>query len=141
MTTRAHWSMKGMEQYLEEIAQAGIDIDEAADRALMAGAAPLHSEMLQLVPIGDPAEGDPHPGNLKQHIVIEGPLRDGNVHYVRVGVVNADADTLEYGVVQELGSPSKHIRPQSYIRAAIDHKKSATRKAIRESLKSEGFVE
>ena len=141
MTTRANWAMKGLDQYLEEIAQAGIDIDAAADRALIAGAEVLLPEMEHLVPVGSGAEGDEHPGNLKKHLVIEGPLREGNLHYVFVGVRGTDPETTTYGVVQELGSPSKHIKPQSYIRAAIDHKKSAVRKAIRESLKSEGFVE
>lgn len=140
MTTHARLDVKGLDEYMERIQQAGIDIDAAAQRALEAGGKILHAEMDALVPVGDP-DDDPHSGNLKKHVTIEGPFRDGNVNYVIVGVVRADADTAIYGNVQEYGSPSKHIKPQSYIRAAIDHKKAAVRRAIRESLKSEGFVD
>jgi HK97 gp10 family phage protein len=140
MTTRATLDVKGMDQYLEAIQKAGIDIDAAAQRALAAGAEVLHAEMDHLVPVGNAAEGDEHPGNLRKAIVIEGPYQDGNVSYVQIGVVNADADTAIYGNVQEYGSPSKHIKPQSYIRAAVDHKAATVKRTIRESLKSEGFV-
>lgn len=133
MTTRARFDTKGFEQYLEAIARAGEDIDAAADRALLAGAQVLHKEMDILVPKDE--------GNLQDHIVIDGPHQDGNLHYVEVGVVNADAKTAIYGNVQEYGSPSKNIKPQSYIRASQDRKGAAVKKAIRESLKAEGFVD
>jgi hypothetical protein len=73
--------------------------------------------------------------------VIDGPHQDGNFHYVEVGVVNADADTATYGNVQEYGSPSKNIQPQSYIRAGTDRKGAAAKRAIRDSLKAEGMVD
>ena len=133
MTTRARLEVKGLDEYFEAIQKAGQDIDAAARRALDAGAEILHSEMDILVPKDT--------GNLQEHIVILGPFQDGNVSYVEVGVVNADAETATYGNVQEYGSPSKNIKPRSYIRAAVDHKKNAVRKAIRESLKAEGFVD
>ena len=141
MTTRARLDVKGLGEYLENIQKAGLDIDAAAQRALSEGAGILHAEMDHLVPVGDSSEGDKHPGNLRKNIVIVGPFQDGNVSYVEVGVVNADAETAIYGNVQEYGSPSKHIRPQSYIRAAVDNKAAAVKKAIRESLKAEGFVD
>ena len=133
MTTHARFELKGLDEYLEAIQQAGQDIDAAAKRALSAGAEILQAEMDILVPKDE--------GNLQDHIVIVGPFQDGNLNYVEVGVVNADAETAIYGNVQEYGSPSKNIKPQSYIRAAVDRKKSAVKKAIRESLKSEGFVD
>jgi len=133
MTTRAKMELKGFDAYLEQIQQAGLDIDAAAQRALAAGGEILHAEMDRLVPIEF--------GDLQKYIVIDGPFQDGNVSYVDVGVVDAPAEIAVYGNVQEYGSPSKHIKPQSYIRAAIDHKWAAVKKAIRASLKAEGFVE
>jgi HK97 gp10 family phage protein len=133
MTTHAKLDVKGLDTYFEAIQQAGIDIDAASQRALDAGAKILQKEMDILVP------KDTH--NLQSNIVILGPFRDGNVNYVEVGVVNADAETAIYGNVQEYGSPSKHIKAQSYIRASIDRKKNAVTKAIRDSLKAEGFVD
>ena len=141
MTTKATFNLQGMAKYLEDIVQAGIDIDPAADRALQAGAQVLHPEMQRLVPVGNAAEGDEHPGNLKRNIVIAGPFQEGNLHTIEVGVLDADKETAIYGNVQEYGSPSKHIPAQPYIRPAIDGKKSATKKAIKQSLVSEGFVD
>jgi len=133
MTMRARFDLKGFDEYFEAIQKVGIDIDAAAQRALGAGAEVLHTEMDVLVPKDT--------GNLQDHIVIDGPFQDGNVSWVEVGVVNADAETAIYANVQEYRSPSKHIKPQSYIRAAVDRKAAAAKKAIRESLKSEGFVD
>jgi HK97 gp10 family phage protein len=140
MTTKASFNLNGMAKYLEDIVQAGVDIDPAADRALQAGADVLLPEMQRLVPVGDSAEGDEHPGNLKRNIVIEGPTQAGNLHTIEIGVLDADAETAIYGNVQEYGSPSKHIVAQPYIRPAIDGKKAAVKKAIKQSLVNEGFV-
>jgi len=133
MTTKARFDLKGMAEYLEEIARAGLDIDAAAQRALLKGGEVLHADMDSLVPVEE--------GDLKAALVIDGPHQDGNFSYVDVGVVNAPAEIAIYGNVQEHGSPSKNIPAQSYIRAAIDRMRSKVMKAIRESLKSEGFVE
>ena len=133
MTTYAKLELRGLEQYLEAIQQAGLDIDAAAQRALEKGGAILETEMERLVP------KDEH--NLEANIVLVGPFQDGNFSYVEVGVVNADDETAIYGNVQEYGSPSKNIRAQPYIRPSIDGKRSAVNKVIRESLKSEGFVD
>ena len=133
MTTYAKLDLKGFSEYLEAIVQAGVDIDAAAQRALEAGGAILETEMERLVP------KDEH--NLESNIVLVGPFQDGNFSYVEVGVVNADDETATYGNVQEYGSPSKNIKAQPYIRPSIDGKRSAVNREMRESLKSEGFVD
>jgi len=133
MTTHAKFDLRGMAEYLEAIQQAGLDIDAAAQRALMKGGAVLEAEMDHLVPVES--------GDLKKAIKIDGPHQDGNFSFVEVGVVNADREVAIYGNVQEYGSPSKHIKAQPYIRPAIDGRKAAVKRAIRESLKAEGFVD
>jgi HK97 gp10 family phage protein len=133
VTTRARFELKGLSEYLEALQQAGVDIDAAAQRALEAGGTILEAEMETLVPVDE--------GNLKAHIVMDGPHQDGNFSYVEVGVVGADEKTAIYGNVQEYGSPSKNIKAQPYIRPAIDGKRLAVNRTIRESLKAEGFVD
>ena len=134
MTTRASFDLKGMNKYLEDIQKAGVDIDLAAAGALMEGAEPLHVEMKDLVPFDT--------GDLSSHIQIKGPTREGNITFIEVGVINADANTAKKGNAQEYGwiSGGKFHKGKSYIRAAIASKKSAVMKAIRESLKRQGFV-
>jgi len=130
---KAHFDMKGMAQYLEEIQQAGLDIDAAAQRALLKGAIVLHTEMQVLVPVDE--------GDLKANIKIVGPFQDGNFSYVEVGLIDAPKEIAIYGTVQEFGSPSKNIPAQPYFRPSFDRKKALAMRAIRESLKAEGMVE
>lgn len=133
MTTKARFDLKGLDEYIESLQQAEVDIDAAVQRALKKGGEVLEKEMDQRVPVDS--------GNLKDHINIDGPHQEGNFSYVEVGVVNADEETAIYGNVQEYGSPSKNIRAQPYIRPAIDGRKNAVKNAIKESLKTEGFVD
>jgi len=133
MPIKAGFSTKGFESYLEDIQQAGKDIDAAAARALQAGAGVLLPVMVELVP------KDEH--DLERSLVIDGPHQDGNRIYIDVGLIDAPKEIAIYGGVQEYGSPSKHIQAQSYIRAAWDRMKSKVSKAIRGSLKAEGMVD
>lgn len=133
MTTRAYLTTKGLSEYLEKVQQAGVDIDAAAQRALMKGGVVLEAGMEALVPVDK--------GNLKAHVNIDGPFQDGNYNFIEVGVVNADAETAIIGNVQEYGSPSKNIPAQSYIRAGVDQKKSAVLREFRASLKAEGLAD
>lgn len=137
MATKGQLSLRGLEAYLEELARAGQDVDAAVKRAIQAGAQPIVEQMLQDVPVGDP-KVDPHPGNLKKHITIDGPHQEGNFVYVDVGVINPDDETAIYGNVQEYGSPSNRAQP--YIRPALKSKRSAAMSAMKESLKNEGFT-
>ena len=133
MPVRARFDMRGMAEYLEAIQQAGEDIDAAAQRALSKGGEVLLADMDSLVPVDE--------GDLKANLIVDGPHQDGNFSYVDVGLIDAPKEIAIYGTVQEYGSPSKHIKAQSYIRAAIHRVKSKVMRAIRESLKAEGMVE
>lgn len=134
MVTKATLDVKGLAEYLESIAKAGVDIDAAAQRGLMKGGAVLEAEMDALVPVGETS-------NLKTAVILDGPYQDGNFSYVEVGVIGASADVAEYGNVQEYGSPSKNIPAQPYIRPAIDGKRREVMQEVRESLKAEGLVD
>ena len=142
MTTQDYFNLSGLGDYLEEIARAGKDVDGAAQRALQKGSVILQDGMTSLVPIGDAAKGDPHPGNLLRHIQIKGPLQEGNYSFAEVGVIHdiafTDPDTAIYANVQEYGSATNHAQP--YIRPAIDGKKSAVMREMKQSLSEEGFL-
>ena len=121
---------RGLANYLEEIARAGLDVDAAAARALEAGAVPILAAEKVLVP------KDTH--NLEAHLDVDGPHRTGNFTYIDIGVITADKVTAIYGNVQEYGSSSVEAHP--YIRPAFKSKKAAAMRAMKESLKTEGFV-
>ncbi len=130
MSTTGRLNLNGLSAYLEDIAQAGLDIDAAAGRALAAGAKPILAQMKLLVP------KDTH--NLEAHLDIDGPHRTGNFSYVDIGIITADQETGIYGNVQEFGSSS--VQAQPYIRPSFRSKKAATRRAMKDSLTSEGLV-
>ncbi len=123
----ARVTTKGLEESLEALAQLGRDLDAAAGRALLAGGEVLKAGMRRRVP------KDTH--NLEEHIDIDGPHRDGNFHYVEVGVVNADAETARYGNAQEYGTSSMAAQP--YVRPTVDADKGKASKAMKAVLVEE----
>jgi HK97 gp10 family phage protein len=134
MTTQFKVLTEGVKESLEAIEKAGKDIDDAVDVALLASAKVFQAEMIRLAP--------ERTGNLKRHIQIKGPIRDGNYHFVEVGVIHdiayTDAETARYANVQEYGSADTPAHP--YIRPAIDTKKREARAELIRVLKETGSV-
>lgn len=134
MATRLRLELKGFDEYLAKIAALGRDIDEAAAKGLLAGAEIIQDSMRDLAPVDT--------GNLRAHIKIKGPLRDGNFTYVDVGLINeityTDPVTARYGNVQEYGSANTPAHP--FIRPGIDHARKAAMAALRESLEQDGLL-
>ena len=123
-------TLKGLDEYLENVRKAGVDIDAAVDRALIAGAEIMQEEMKGLVPVDT--------GNLRNHIIINGPIQNGNYHYVEIGVINADETTARYAKVVEYGRPK--IQARSFIRTGRDRSRKKVYNAMRESLKQDGMI-
>jgi HK97 gp10 family phage protein len=131
MTTRLKLETKGFAEYLEKIAQAGINVDQAAAGALLAGGEILLDGMKRRVP------KDTH--NLEKHLTVDGPHRDGNFHYVVVGLAKStDAVTARYGNAQEYGTSSMGAQP--YIRPTLDTDMRRARQAMKESFDSKGIL-
>lgn len=128
MPSRGTLSMRGLDDYLEKLAQAEIDVDAAADRALLAGG--------EIALAGMQKRAHELTGNLKRKLVKGPAQRDGNTHTVRIGLVGADADTARYGNAQEFGTASMAARP--YIRPAMDEDKRMISAAMRDSLIQDG---
>ena len=134
MATKGMFSLKGMEEYLETLATADGNVDEATARAVMAGAEVAEAGMVKRAP--------ELTGNLKSKIAIKGPDRDGNFHFAEIGLIHdknfTDAETARYGMAQEFGSASMPAHP--YIRPTLKRDKSKIRKAERESLEKDAIL-
>ena len=131
MTCRATFKMTGFDEYLEQIARAGENIDAAADRAIMAGGDVLLAGMEERVPRDT--------GNLAAHLERSDPEVDGNIHFLTVGIrEGTDANTARYGNVQEYGSA--HTPKHPYIRPAFDEDGNKARAAEKASLKADGAI-
>lgn len=131
MPIKTRLTTKGFEEYLEKIAQAGQDIDAIADEALAAGGAILLDGMQRRVP------KDTH--NLEEHLAVSEPQRDGNFHYIDVGLLHGtDANTARYGGVQEFGSA--HTPAQPYVRPTMDEDMGKARKAMRQVFKEKDIL-
>lgn len=131
MPVRAKLDTKGFAEYLERIAQAGKDLDQAAAEALAAGGDILLEGMKRRVP------KDTH--NVEQHLERTEPKRDGNYTFVEVGLSKqADADTARYGTAQEYGTSSMQAQP--YIRPTLDSDMGKARKEMKKVFEETGLV-
>lgn len=131
MPVRSRITTKGFEEYLERIARAGKDIDQITDQALSTGGEILLDGMLRRVPRDTE--------NLASKLALMGPFRDGNFHYVEVGLSKeADKDTARYGNVQEYGAADTPAQP--YVRPTLDHDFAKARAAMRGVFEEEGVL-
>jgi HK97 gp10 family phage protein len=131
MVVKSRITTKGFEEYLEAIAKAGQNIDAIADEALLAGGEVLLEGMDRRVP------KDTH--NLEKHLALIGPVQDGNLHYVEVGIPpTTDANTARYGNVQEYGSANTPAQP--YIRPSLDHDMGKARARMKEVFVEKGAL-
>jgi len=122
MAVRYKLVTKGFEEYLEKLAKASKDIDRVVPEALSSGGDVLLHGMKRRVP------KDTH--NLEQNLICTQPARDGNFHYVEVGLnKNADAETNRYGNVQEFGSSDTQAQP--YIRPTLDEDMGKARREMK----------
>ena len=127
-------STKGFDEYLERIVAAGRDVDEAAARAVLAGAEVAQEGIQTPAPVLT--------GNLSDHIKIFGPVQDGNYVSCSVGVIHdlrfTDPETARYANAQEYGTSSMPAHP--YIRPTMDEDKAKLRAAIKQSLIEDGTL-
>lgn len=130
MATKAKLTTKGLNEWLEAIAQAGVNIDEAAARMLEAGGDVVLDGMVRRAP--------ELTGNLKGALTRTEPKQDGNYIYIEVGLVGADAETARYGNAQEYGTSSMAAQP--YVRPALDEDMGRARKAMIDVAKQEAIL-
>jgi len=132
MTTTGVFSLKGLDEYLNKIAQAGQDVDASAERAVTAGGDLALAGMQDRAPVLT--------GELKAALECAAPAHDGNFVSVRVGMPAAaiDADLARYANVQEYGSA--HTPAHPYIRPTFQADKAKVFAAMRESLEQDGIV-
>lgn len=122
MTTKATFSLNGIDAWLEDVARIEADIDQVAPEVLVSAGTQVQRTMQALVPVDT--------GNLQNHIVVDGPRQDGNFHYVEIGVIGADANTATYGNVIEYGSTRQAAQP--YIRPGLARNRGAIKAALLE---------
>lgn len=131
MTSRASFSLKGLDDYLEKIVQAGKEVDEAAEKAVVVGGDVMLNGLWQRVPRDT--------GYLAETLDRTAPERDGNFVFVEVGMPrNAPADVARYGNVQEYGSADTPAQP--YMRPTFAEDKAKMRRAQRASLEADGIL-
>lgn len=129
MAVKTKLETKGFEAYLESLAQAGRDIDAIADEALQAGGEILAGEMHRLVAKDT--------GDLDSHIEVSASKRDGNFHFVEIGILKPDGPLARKANANEFGTSKMAAHP--FIRPATDNKMSAARAAMRAVFKSKGI--
>jgi HK97 gp10 family phage protein len=118
MPIKTRLETKGFSEYLERLAKAGRNIDRVSDEALKAGGEILLLGMVTRAP------HDTY--NLIRSLDVDDPKRDGNFHFIEVGVIRpVNADVPRYANVQEFGSA--HTPACPYIRPTLDGDMSKAR--------------
>lgn len=112
---------------MEQLAALETDINEVAGEMLDAGADVIWKGMQQRVPKDTRNLHD----NLKKGEI----QRAGNVSFIEVGLIDAPAEVVRYGTVQEFGSSS--VDAQSYQRATMKEDKRKITKAMKTVLEEE----
>jgi HK97 gp10 family phage protein len=130
MPIKTKLTTKGLEEWLERLAQAGQDIDAVAGEALVAGGEILLDGMRRRVPV------DTH--NLQNHLNLQGPSQDGNFIFVEVGLQGAEAETARYGAAQEFGTSSMPAQP--YVRPTLDEDMKKARAKMVETFAEKGTL-
>ncbi|MEN6522360.1 MAG: HK97-gp10 family putative phage morphogenesis protein [Anaerolineaceae bacterium] len=128
---KASLSSKGIEEYLEALAQADGDVDQAAKKSLSAGAEVALEGMERRVAVLT--------GNLKSKLKVGEPEQDGNVISIDIGLLDdTDEETARYGNVQEFGSSTMPAHP--YIRPTMAEDKFKITAAMRKSLEEQEIL-
>lgn len=134
MVTQGKFTLSGLENYLEDLAKSGENIDSLVQETLVEAAIEVREEMRNLVPVDE--------GDLLEGIQIDGPHQNGNFSYVDVGVIHDKSFTGKelaiYGNVQEYGSATVDAHP--YIRPALARKKRVVVKAMQKVLTRMGLL-
>ncbi|HAE59761.1 MAG TPA: hypothetical protein DCG54_09735 [Anaerolineae bacterium] len=126
-------STKGLDKYLEQVAEVEALFPENVGESLLDGADVVLGEMQEIV--------RQRTGNLHDHLKIKGPTNEGTFIFVEIGLIqdSTNEETRRYGMVIEFGSSS--VRPESYIRAGTEKSKAAWRKAVISALQSKTGLE
>lgn len=121
---RTKLTTKGLEDAFEELGRLGKDVDGAAMRALQAGAAVIQDGMKAAVAVDT--------GDLRDHILIDGPTQDGHFISVEIGVIHKKSFTPKRtaikAVANEYGTSSMAAQP--FMRTGFAAAKSRARQAM-----------
>ena len=135
MTTKAKLTLTGLDDYLDALQRADKDINQVARAALAEVGGILQSAMIDRVPVDS--------GNLRDHIKIKTPTKEGDFNYVEVGIIHdvnyTDKQTAIQAIAVEFGSVK--MKAQPFVRPAIASSKNVVNNLVRDRLKCAGLVD
>lgn len=130
MPVRSNFQLAGLEEYLEKLAKAGLDVDDAAADAVSAGAEIVYVDVEENVPVGET-------GQLADSLYKSEPQRDGNFTFVEFGVDEVPG-RLSYETYVEYGTALMPAQP--FFRPAIDRNRAKVKKVERDVLRTKGIL-
>jgi HK97 gp10 family phage protein len=131
MTTTGRLTTKGFEDYLEKLAAAGRNVDNAVDRALEAAAPIALAGMIRRAP--------KKTGHLASHLFASPVRFSGNFRFVKIGLDVHDLTAL-YGIYEEYGSPKSGRVAHPFIRPAMIEARRSMVATLRKSLEEDGIL-
>jgi len=131
MPVKGICSLSGLDEYLEKIAAAGIDVDEAVAQALNESAPIVEAEMHRLLR----ASSETWTGATERTLFKTEAQREGNFTFVELG---ADTSSDPAGIYKEFGVPRQAAEP--FIRPSFANMRSRWRSKMKEILTSLGVA-
>jgi HK97 gp10 family phage protein len=129
MSFKARFEMKGLDEYLKKLAQAGKDIDSIVDKAL-AESAPIVFEAMN--------EAAPYlTGVVVNHIQMSEPKVSGTFHFIIIELDLRDRRAL-HGVYHEFGTDKMDAHP--WFRPSFDNNRRRVHTVQKRVLEREGAL-
>lgn len=125
------FELKGLDEYLKKIQDAGGNIEEAVKKALPESAKPIYEDIKSW------AEKHKLSGATFEGLNMTNVIQEGNKFYVEVGIDSNIRYEAWHAVFVEYGTPTQAADPG--IRTAFSDNKSRVKKIQREVLKREGM--
>ena len=108
MPVRGSFEIKGLDNYLEDLVSAGVDVDEVVADVLTE-AAPVAEAELKKSLLKTKQAGEVWTGVTEDSITASSVQRDGNYHFIELSVDGPGVKPKEYGNTRQAAEP--FIRP------------------------------
>jgi hypothetical protein len=131
MPVKGIFSLNGLDDYLEKIAAAGIEVDEAVAQAMNESAPIVGDEMHRLLR----ASSETWTGATERTLFKTAAKREGNYTFVELG---ADTSRDPAGIYKEFGVPRQAAEP--FIRPAFANMRTRWRNAMKKILTELGVA-
>jgi len=129
------FKLTGLDEYLKKIQEAGNNIDEAVEKALIESAKPIYDDIVTWAE--KHSKSNSSTGATLKSVSMTDPMRHGNLTSVDIGIDSRVDYNAWHAVFVEYGTPKQSADPG--IRNAFYHNRGRVNKIQKQILKERGI--